>query len=110
MFPGEAHLLYLLKITKKKRSHYDHYMLQIHNKMKATSSYQRNVSATEMSFPPGSTWIVYTDLVSHAALSGRFALEQTFYPPITNMLNFKLSPQHQIQEIGQIYGPVKYKK
>jgi hypothetical protein len=29
-------------------------------------------------FPPGSAWIVYTDMVSHSVLSGQYALEQTF--------------------------------
>jgi hypothetical protein len=29
-------------------------------------------------FPPGCTWLVYTDGVPHAALSGKFALEHTF--------------------------------
>lgn len=98
MLPLESEILYRLKITKQKRSAYDHYMLRIHNTMKGDENYQRQVQATPMDFPPGSTWLVYTDLVSHAALAGRFLLEQTYYPPVQNMLNYQLSPQFQIQE------------
>jgi hypothetical protein len=32
-------------------------------------------------FPPGSTWLVFTDSVPQAVLEGQFALEQTFLIP-----------------------------
>ena len=41
-------------------------------------------------FAPGSTWVVFTDRVLHAALSGQFVLEQTFDLPIEAMRE----PQH----------------
>jgi hypothetical protein len=31
-----------------------------------------------LQFPTGSSWMVYTDMVPHAVLSGQYALEQTF--------------------------------
>ncbi len=96
--PFEAEILYVLKATRTKRSYYDHCMLQIHNKMKADMNYQHQCRFSSVSFPPGSTWIVYTDLVSHAALAGRFALEQTYYLPVENMLNPALSPQFLLQQ------------
>ncbi len=65
--PGIASLLRMLKITKSYRTPYDHYMLQIHDRMKADEDYQRNAKQQEICFPPGSTWIVQTDQVSHAA-------------------------------------------
>ncbi len=94
--PFEAEILFRLKITKKKRQPYDHYMLKVHNSMKKDMNYQKNISATAMKFPPGSTWVVYTDLVSHAALEGKFVLEQTYYPPVEKMQNPTLSPQMQM--------------
>jgi 3-deoxy-D-manno-oct-2-ulosonic acid (Kdo) hydroxylase len=97
MLPFEAEILYRLKATREKRTHYDHCMLQIHHAMKADLGYQRECPAIEMDFPPGSTWIVYTDLVSHAALAGRLALEQTYYPSVDSMLDPLLSPQRRIQ-------------
>lgn len=79
--PGWAFLLKALHLTRGKRSLYDDYMLQIHNHMKADQQYQRTVSQEELLFMPGETWIVYTDQVSHAAMSGQHVLEQTFYLP-----------------------------
>lgn len=96
--PFEAEILYAIKATRKKRSFYDHCMLQIHNNMKADLNYQQNCHSVSVNFPPGSTWIVYTDLVSHAALAGRFVLEQTYYPSLENMLNPHLSPQFQLEQ------------
>jgi hypothetical protein len=54
-------------------------MLQLHNAMKADDAYQGQVPQQEFHFPAGSTWIVYTDQVSHAAMAGQFTFEQTFY-------------------------------
>lgn len=85
-------LLKLLKITKEKRTDYDHYMLQIHDTMKGDQEYQRTVLQEEVKFPPGSSWIVYTDQVSHAAMSGQHVLEQTFHLPVHGLINEKTSP------------------
>jgi hypothetical protein len=91
-FPGSRALLHTLKITKSYRSLYDHYMLILHDAMKLDDHYQQTVSKIEFRFPPGSSWIVMTDKVSHAALSGQHLLEQTFYLPIEAMQNPLLSP------------------
>lgn len=98
-YPLEAEILNLLHVTRKKRLPYDHYMLHIHDKMKQDLDYQSTVEFTPISFPAGSTWMVYTDLVSHAALAGRFVLEQTYYPPVKNMQDPNKSPHYQIQQL-----------
>jgi len=82
---GSAALLRMLGITKSRRSPYDHYMLRLHDGMKADLGYQAEADQTLYRFWPGQTWIVYTDLVSHAALSGQHALEQTFMLPVEAM-------------------------
>jgi hypothetical protein len=82
---GSAALMQMLKITKSRRSPYDHYMLHLHDGMKADLAYQAEADQTLYQFAPGQTWIVYTDLVSHAALSGQHALEQTFMLPVEAM-------------------------
>lgn len=64
------------------RSAYDKFMLRFHDYMKENSAYQANCDKTRLEFPPQSTWLVYTDGVPHAALSGQFALEQTYIIPI----------------------------
>jgi hypothetical protein len=89
---GSALLLRLLRITKSYRTPYDHYMLQIHDRMKADERYQREAAQQEVYFPPGSTWLVQTDDVSHAAMQGRCALEQTFYMPVKAMQDQTKSP------------------
>ena len=95
---GTALLLKLLKITKDKRSLYDHYMLQMHNRMKADGKYQKNVSFEEIQFPAGSSWILYTDQVSHAALSGQHVLEQTFYLPVNGLKDPSSSPLKMLEK------------
>jgi hypothetical protein len=96
--PGSSRLMQALKITRGKRSLYDHYMLQLHNAMKLDPDYQKNVSQLEYHFPAGSTWIVYTDQVSHAAMKGQHAFEQTFYLPRQAMVNRLTAPQSVLEE------------
>jgi hypothetical protein len=60
------------------RSPYDRFMLTFHDYLKANSDFQQNCPKYRFSFPPGSTWMVFTDIVPHAVLSGQYALEQTF--------------------------------
>ena len=98
--PGKAALLKILKLTKSYRTIYDHIMLQIHDGMKADLDYQKNVSQNEIHFTPGSTWIVQTDHVSHAAMSGQHLLEQTFYLPVNAMINPNLSPLRILEKLS----------
>ncbi len=90
--PFLLHLQHMLKITRDYRTPYDHYMLNIHNNMKANNDYQKNVSQQEVHFPPGSTWFVYTDQVSHAAMSGQYVFEQTFHLPVSGLKNPDTAP------------------
>lgn len=94
-----ALLLKLAKITKTKRSKYDHFMLNLHDKMKLNDDYQNNLAKKRIEFPANSTWIVFTDQVSHAALSGKFLLEQTFYLPINCLKNPEISPFELLQDL-----------
>ena len=89
----------MLKSTKTLRSAYDHYQLKLHDAMKLDDAYQQSVSKQPVDFPAQSTWIVFTDQVSHAALSGRFLLEQTFYLPVEAMANPELSPARQWEKV-----------
>lgn len=93
--PRRAKLLKLIKATKSLRSPYDHYMLNLHDQMKLDDAYQATLLKHRVDFPSESTWIVFTDQVSHAALSGQFLLEQTFYLPVEAMKNPEFSPLKQ---------------
>lgn len=95
----KAHMLKWTKTTKTLRSPYDHYMLHLHDSMKLDDEYQSHVNKTRVDFPAQSTWIVFTDHVSHAALSGQHLLEQTFYLPVDKMAKPECSPLVQWQKI-----------
>ncbi|CAN5431735.1 Kdo hydroxylase family protein [soil metagenome] len=60
------------------RSPYDQFMIDFHHYLKHNETYQKECRKDYWEFPPGSVWIVYTDSVPHAVLSGQYMLEQTF--------------------------------
>ncbi|MFI4918415.1 MAG: Kdo hydroxylase family protein [Legionellales bacterium] len=91
----KAKLLKLVKSTKTLRSAYDHCMIHLHDTMKLDDQYQNQVNKTQINFPAQSSWIVFTDHVSHAALSGQYLLEHTFYLPVDNMDKPECSPLSQ---------------
>ena len=63
---------------RSKRTPYDEFMMQLHNAMKEDADFQQSCVRENFNFPPGSSWMVYTETVPHAVLAGQFALEQTF--------------------------------
>src|SRR5215469_5585906 len=63
--PGSAWLLHALRVTKTRRTLYDHLMLGIHDGMKADDNYQRQCRQISLPIPPGATWACFTDSVSH---------------------------------------------
>ena len=97
--PGSAKLLHALKITKSPRSEYDHIMLHLHDLVKADMAYQKNAPQLKFDFPPGSSWIVYSDQVLHAVLSGQFMMEQTFHLPPDRIYNPGTSPLMTLQNL-----------
>lgn len=76
---ASAGLMRAFGLTKALRTEYDHIMLQLHDLGKCDGDYQRRSPQRTCDFPPGSTWVVYSDQVQHAVSSGQFLLEQTFY-------------------------------
>lgn len=77
--PGLAGVLALSGITKSRRTRYDELMLGLHDAAKRDRAWQESAPAEVVDFRPGEVWVVFTDQLFHAALSGRNALEQTFY-------------------------------
>lgn len=65
-------------IPSLKRSPYDDFMMRFHNFLKENPQFQAKCTKYPWQFPPGSSWMVYTDTVPHAVLAGQYALEQTF--------------------------------
>ncbi|MDO9313006.1 MAG: Kdo hydroxylase family protein [Burkholderiaceae bacterium] len=97
--PGSCELLHLLGITKGRRTAYDHFMLQLHDRMKADTKYQAQVEQSTHEFAPGQTWLVYTDQASHAAMAGQYAFEQTFYLPVAGMVESAKSPLRVLERL-----------
>ncbi len=97
--PGTAWLLHQLGLTKRRRGQYDHIMLGMHDAGKFDAGYQARAPRAAVSFPPGTTWICFTDQVVHAALSGHCALEQTFHLPIAAMLHPEQSPLRVLEDM-----------
>ena len=77
--PGSAWLLAALGITKRRRTGYDHLMLQLHDRAKADPAFQRESPQQAVAFAPGTTWVCFSDQVLHAAMGGQHMMEQTFY-------------------------------
>ncbi len=75
-------------------------MLGIHDAMKADMEYQSKVPQTQLVFEPGATWVCFTDRVSHAAMSGQFALEQTFYVPVDAMNDPSSTPLRVLERLA----------
>lgn len=96
---GSSAVLHSLGLTKDRRSAYDHYMLRLHDRMKADTAYQSAVAQTVFEFPAGCTWIVFTDQASHAAMSGQYALEQTFHLPVHAMRDPSRSPLRILERL-----------
>lgn len=97
--PLKARVMSILGITKRYRSHYDHLMLQIHDRMKADSDYQQNGAQQAVAFPPGSTWICFSDQTPHAAMGGQFMLEQTYLLPVKAMAQPEYAPLSVLQNL-----------
>jgi hypothetical protein len=100
-WPGSAWLFERLRVTKGRRSAYDHIMLNLHDRAKLDDAYQQSTPRTRVEFPAQSTWIVFTDRVMHAALAGHFLLEQTFYLPLVAMQNERCAPLRILEELYQ---------
>jgi hypothetical protein len=100
-FPGAGHLLALVRVTKSPRSAYDALMLQLHDCMKGDDAFQRDSPQSRVDLEAGSTWLAFTDQVSHAASSGQYQLEQTFLLPVDAMQNPQRSPLRVLERLKE---------
>jgi 3-deoxy-D-manno-oct-2-ulosonic acid (Kdo) hydroxylase len=82
------------------RSPYDNFMHRCHNAMKEDASFRESCPKQRWEFPPGSSWIVFTDCVSHAVLEGQYALEQTFLISRRAMVEPERSPIAILERIA----------
>lgn len=80
-------------------SPYDRAMRRFHNWMKDTPEFQETPEGhQQFSFAPFSAWMVLTDQLSHACLSGQHALVDTFVIPLENCRLRELAPYYVMKE------------
>ncbi len=91
----------MLGIKMSGASPYDDWMMKFHNFMKENAEFQQTCRKDRWEFPPNSTWIVFSDMVSHAVLSGQYALEQTFIIAKEDLVLPQKSPYNILK---QLYG------
>ncbi len=89
-----------LGITAPGRTPYDMFMLRFHDYLKENTQYQTKGPKTEMAFPPMATWIVFTDCVAHAVMSGQYAIEQTFLIPPAALVAQEAAPYRILEGIA----------
>jgi hypothetical protein len=82
------------------RPPYDEFMHRCHNAMKEDADFQEKTPKHTWEFPANSAWMVFTDCVSHAVLSGQYALEQTFMIPQSALVEPQRSPLRILERIS----------
>jgi len=75
-------------------------MLSLHDAAKLDEKFQQNSPHQAVSFPPSSCWLVFTDMVLHAALGGEFALEQTFHLDVEELAAPEQAPIRVLERLS----------
>jgi hypothetical protein len=97
--PGSAWLLERTGITKRRRTEYDHLMLQLHDRGKSDKAFQQGSPQAHVDFAPGTTWVVFSDQVPHAAMGGQHMMEQTFYLEVAHQQRPETSPRGTLERL-----------
>ena len=97
--PGAHWALHAFKVTKARRSLYDHWMLALHDLAKSDPHYQRHAPQQQILFAPGTTWVVFSDQVLHAAMGGQYMFEQTFMLNPEHQLDPQTAPSAQLKRL-----------
>jgi len=82
------------------RTPYDMFMLGFHDYLKENAAFQKDWPKVRLEFPPLATWLVFTDGVAHAAMSGQYALEQTVLIPPSALVAPESAPYRILERIA----------
>ena len=94
-----AQLLKGIGLPVVPRSPYDRFMLHFHEYLKRNTEFQENCPKYHFDFPPGSTWLTFTDVLPHSVHSGQHALEQTFIIARNTMAHPENAPVKILERI-----------
>jgi hypothetical protein len=99
---GLAHLNPLARVLDT--GPYDRAMRRLHNYMKDDPAFRQDRRGyEEIRFPPYSAWMVFTDSVSHASLSGQFAFVTTIIVRRRHMKHPQYAPFNVLMALQE--GP-----
>jgi 3-deoxy-D-manno-oct-2-ulosonic acid (Kdo) hydroxylase len=84
------------------RTPYDGFMLRFHDYLKENEKFQADAAKVRLEFPPLATWLVYTDGVAHAAMSGQYALEQTLLIPPQALVSPEKAPYRILERVAGV--------
>lgn len=90
-------------------SPYDRAMRRFHNYMKDDAEFKASAAGyEEMRFAPWTAWMALTDTASHACISGRHALVNTFLIPLENCREPEFAPMEILRKFAafQSAGPL----
>ncbi|HEX4166483.1 MAG TPA: Kdo hydroxylase family protein [Bryobacteraceae bacterium] len=94
-----AHLLKGFGLPLVPRSAYDRFMLHFHEYLKRNAEFQESCPKYRFDFPPGSTWLTFTDVLPHSVHSGQHALEQTFIIARSSLAHPEYAPVSLLERI-----------
>lgn len=101
-----AYVTRLVGVRSDVPSPYDQFMMGFHHFLKANENFQKNERLFTFHFPPGSSWICFTDQIAHAVISGQYALEQTCIVPRSAMQHPELAPVAVLERLaGKTLAP-----
>lgn len=86
-----------LGLIKGRRTAYDRAMLHLHDRAKLDERWQATTPRRRIEFAPGASWVVFTDALTHAALEGQNAFEQTWLLPVEAMTAPERSPLRELE-------------
>ena len=81
------------------RSAYDEFMLRMNKQMKKNRHFQDTCPRYLSDFPPGSSWLVFADMVPHMVLRGQYALDQTFFVPRSALTSTDSAPASVLEKL-----------
>jgi 3-deoxy-D-manno-octulosonic acid hydroxylase-like protein len=83
------------------RTPYDEFMLRFHDWLKENTAFQTAREGKERrQFPPLTSWLVFTDGLPHAVVSGQSAMEQTFLIPVEALVAPEAAPIRALERIA----------
>ena len=88
-----------LGFSQSGRTAYDVFMLRFHDYLKENRAFQQNCPKIRLEFPPLATWVIFTDGVAHAAMSGQYAIEQTLLIPPSALVTPEEAPYRILEKL-----------